>query len=78
MNYPHSDTFSYYGPTKLNCGPGSVATLAKEIDRLGGKRAVIITDKGLVAAGIVDQVKKAAGISALGSSTAWSRTAAMT
>ncbi len=61
FTYPHSDTFSYWGPTKLNCGPGSVATLAKEIDRLGGKRAVIITDKGLVQAGVVDTVRKAAG-----------------
>ena len=61
-----SDTFSYYGPTKLNAGPGCVSTLAKEIDRLGGKRAVIITDKGLVAAGIVDQVKMAAGNSCVG------------
>ena len=61
FTYPHSDTFSYSSPTKLNCGPGSVATLAKEIDRLGGKRAVIITDKGLVAAGVVDSVRKAAG-----------------
>ncbi len=61
FTYPHSDTFSYWGPTKLNCGPGSLASLGKEIYRLGGKRAVIITDKGLVAAGVADAVKKAAG-----------------
>jgi acyl-CoA reductase-like NAD-dependent aldehyde dehydrogenase/alcohol dehydrogenase class IV len=61
FTYPPGDTFSYWGPTKLNCGPGSVSTLGKEIDRLGGRRAVIITDKGLVAAGVVDTVRKAAG-----------------
>jgi aldehyde dehydrogenase (NAD+) len=66
FTYPPSDTFAYWGPTKLNCGPGSVATLAKEINRLGGKRAVVITDKGLVEAGVVDTVKKAAGDACVG------------
>jgi len=38
-----------------------LASLSKEISSLGCKRAVIITDKGLVDAGMVDVVRKAMG-----------------
>ena len=54
-------SFHFHQPTKLVVGPKSVASLYNELRLLGAKRAVIITDSGLVKAGVVDQVRRAAG-----------------
>lgn len=61
FRYPHSASFSFHGPTKINAGPGSIASISKEIYGLGCKRAVLITDKGLKDAGIVEIVSRAMG-----------------
>jgi aldehyde dehydrogenase (NAD+) len=61
FRYPHSATFSFHGPTKINAGPGSIASISKEITSLGCKRAVLITDKGLKDAGIVEIATRAMG-----------------
>lgn len=40
---------------------GAISTLSDEIDRLGLKQPLLITDKGIAAAGILDRVLDAAG-----------------
>lgn len=61
LDYPPSPSFGFYQPTKLVCGPNSVAQLANELRLLGARRAVIITDPGVRDAGIVDLVRRAGG-----------------
>jgi len=41
---------------KILAGPGSVEQLAEEIKRLGSERTLLVTDKGLKEAGVVDVV----------------------
>jgi alcohol dehydrogenase class IV len=60
LSYPPNEAFTHHSPTKIVCGPKSLSNLGNELRLLGAKRAVIITDKGLRAAGIVDQVLRAA------------------
>lgn len=48
--------FQYAAPTELVYGPGSHTKLAREIARLGGTRAIIVADRGIAGAGLVDQL----------------------
>lgn len=50
------DPFRYAAPTELVYGAGSRSQLGKEIGRLGGTRALVVTDAGLARAGVADQV----------------------
>ncbi len=61
LPYPQTPAFAFYQPTKLVCGPKSLANLHNELRLLGAKRAVIVTDAGVLAAGLVDQVVHASG-----------------
>ncbi|MBM3133615.1 MAG: aldehyde dehydrogenase family protein, partial [Chloroflexi bacterium] len=61
LRYPRSGTFTFNGSTKINAGPGSVASASTEIFNLGCRRAVVITDKGIRNAGVLDIVAKAMG-----------------
>ena len=61
LPYPPNPAFTFNQPTKLVCGPKSIANLHNELRLLGARRAVIITDKGLRAAGVVEQVQRAGG-----------------
>jgi acyl-CoA reductase-like NAD-dependent aldehyde dehydrogenase/alcohol dehydrogenase class IV len=54
-------SFHYNNPVKVNAGPGFISSLPYEMNLMDVKRAVIITDKGLKAAGLVDRVAKAMG-----------------
>lgn len=49
-------TQSFEFPTKIVHGPGALAGLAEELKGLGVKRPLLVTDKGLVAAGVVAEV----------------------
>ena len=49
---------SFEVPTVVKHAPGSIACLADEVRALGGKRPMLVTDKGLVAAGLVDEAVK--------------------
>jgi choline dehydrogenase len=49
---------SFEVPTVVKHAPGAIACLADEIAALGGKRPMLVTDKGLVAAGLVDEAVK--------------------
>lgn len=62
FDYPQpADAFAFEGPTRVVSGPDSIIALQYEITRLGCKRAVIITDKGIREAGLLEKVEKAAG-----------------
>jgi len=48
-------------PTRLIHGPGPRARLAEAVAGLGVRRTMLVTDEGVVAAGIVDRVRGALG-----------------
>jgi choline dehydrogenase len=45
-------------PTVVKHAPGALACLADEVRALGGKRPMLVSDRGLVSAGLVDEVTK--------------------
>ena len=61
LSYPHSPSFGFFQPTKILCGPNSIANLYNELRLNGVHRAVIVTDQGVRAAGLVDRVLRAGG-----------------
>ena len=48
--------FSFELPTRIEFGVGLVEHLADQVNDLGGKRVLLVSDPGLVAAGVVDRV----------------------
>lgn len=57
-------TWSY--PTTIVFGNGAISTLADHVRRIGGKRAIVVCDPGVVKVGITERVRKlleAGGIS---------------
>jgi aldehyde dehydrogenase (NAD+) len=56
-----SKTFAFSMPTKVVAGPGTLSAVSTELFQLKCKRALVMTDKGLRDAGIVDQVQDALG-----------------
>ncbi len=48
--------FRYGAPTEIVFGPGARAGVGAEIARLGGRRALLVTDRGLAAVGVADEV----------------------
>ena len=61
MSYDRDLSFIYYNPTKIIYGEKSVKEVALEVDALGGSRAVLVTDSGIVKAGLAGQVEEALG-----------------
>jgi aldehyde dehydrogenase (NAD+) len=62
FDYPQpSAAFAFEGPTRVISGPDSIIGLQYEINKLNCSRAVIITDKGIRSAGLLDKVEKALG-----------------
>ena len=58
------EVFRFIAPVHIEFGPGTVARLGEHVRGLGS-RALLITDPGLVAAGIAEQVQsvlKEAGV----------------
>jgi len=56
---------SYESPTEIKHGLGAIKTLADEVKALGVKRPMIVTDSGLVQAGLLERIEaplKAANI----------------
>lgn len=49
-------SFSFELPTRIEYGVGIVSKLADELKSMGAKRVVIITDKGILNAGITDEI----------------------
>ena len=48
--------FFFELPTKIEYGPGCLKTLPAHLTKLGGKKPIIITDKGIVGAGLLKKV----------------------
>ena len=66
--------FQYGAPTELVFGAGSHRKLPKEIARLGGSRAMIVADRGIAGAGLVDTLGAAfEGDSAVTLVEAWTK-----
>jgi choline dehydrogenase len=49
---------SFEVPTVVKHAPGAISELADQIKALGSQRPMLVTDKGLVAAGLVDEATK--------------------
>ncbi len=47
---------SFEVPTVVKHAPGAITCLADEVKALGSKRPMLVTDKGLVKAGLIDEV----------------------
>ncbi len=65
MSYDADFNFNYFAPTRVVFGAGSVSELPIEVSKLGHK-AILVTDEGLVAAGMVDPVKDILGKALVG------------
>ena len=50
------DQFSYYGPTRLMMGRGSVGNISDLLAEKGVQKALVVTDKGLIDAGLVGSI----------------------
>jgi len=51
--------FSFVLPTKIVYGPGCAARLADELGALGAARPLVVTDRGVAAAGVLDKALSA-------------------
>lgn len=60
MSYGRDLSFVYNNPTRIVFGERSVREAGIEVDSLGS-RAMVVTDKGIVEAGLAEQVEKALG-----------------
>ncbi|MEW5722651.1 MAG: iron-containing alcohol dehydrogenase [Thermodesulfobacteriota bacterium] len=60
MIYERDLSFNYVAPTKVIFGPGSLRDLALEVRTLG-TRAFLVTDPGVIAAGLAGKVREALG-----------------
>ncbi len=52
-----NQVFEFHAPEKLIFGKGLASKAGKEAKKLGGKRVLLITDEGVLKAGLVDDVK---------------------
>jgi alcohol dehydrogenase len=53
--------YQFHCPVKILSGAGAVSNIPYEMSLMGCKRAMIVTDKGIVGAGLIDIVKEAFG-----------------
>lgn len=56
MRTGNQNIFTFYLPTKIVHGPNSVQETGKEFKNFGAKKALVVTDKGVKSAGLVDDV----------------------
>ncbi len=49
-------SFEFILPTRIKFGPGIVGDIKDELGRLGAKKVLIVTDKGILRAGLLDKV----------------------
>ncbi len=61
MSYDRDLAFEYNNPTKIIFGKNSIKEIGLEVDSLACSRALIVTDKGIVEAGLAERVEKALG-----------------
>jgi acyl-CoA reductase-like NAD-dependent aldehyde dehydrogenase/alcohol dehydrogenase class IV len=58
---PRLRSVQYITPTLVMAGHGSLASIYQEVVRLGGSRALVLTDKGVRDAGLLKRVEDALG-----------------
>lgn len=61
LKRPRSLSFEYEPATRIVSGPGSLARLRSELAELGKGRALVITDAGVIRAGLLERLKDALG-----------------
>lgn len=66
MGYDSDLSFNYIGPTKIVFGVGTSREAEIEMGSLGGTRAVLVTDRGIMAAGLIEPITKALGSKCVG------------
>jgi aldehyde dehydrogenase (NAD+) len=66
MAYDQDLSFNYFGPTKIVFGIDSSKDVEIEMGSLGGTQAVVVTDQGIIQAGLVDHIVKALGSKCVG------------
>ncbi|HSV95729.1 MAG TPA: iron-containing alcohol dehydrogenase [Spirochaetota bacterium] len=66
MAYDQDLEFIYYGPTRVVFGVGSSREVEVEMSSLGCGRAVVMTDPGIIKAGLLDVVKDTLGKKCVG------------
>jgi aldehyde dehydrogenase (NAD+) len=66
LDYDKTTSFQYMVPTKINSGPGSIASISHEASLLGATRALILTDQGVMSAGLTEKAQKALGSCCVG------------
>jgi aldehyde dehydrogenase (NAD+) len=67
LGYDSDLSFEYNNPTKIIFGENSVKEIGLEVDNLGCSKALIVTDQGVVKAGLAERVEKALGRRYVGS-----------
>ncbi len=66
MAYDSDLSFNYFGPTKIIFGVDSSKDVEIEMSYLGGAKAVVVTDQGIINAGLIDHIVKALGSKCVG------------
>jgi len=61
MAYTKELSFSYRNPTRIVFGEGSTLNVPSEVEALGGTRALIVTDEGLMNTDLPQRIKDALG-----------------
>jgi alcohol dehydrogenase class IV len=60
MSFDEDLSFNYFAPTKVVFGQGSISELPMEIAELG-RKAILVTDPGIIETGLVDEAQKIIG-----------------
>lgn len=66
MAYERDLSFVYFGPTKVVFGVGTARDVEAEMAGLGCRRALVVTDQGIMKAGLVDGIMKVLGDKCVG------------
>jgi aldehyde dehydrogenase (NAD+) len=61
MAYTKELSFSYRNPTRIVFGEGSTLNVASEVEALGGTRALIVTDEGLMNTNLPQRIRETLG-----------------
>jgi len=61
LSYDRDLSFEYNNPTKIIYGENSVKEIGMAVDALGCSKALIVTDKGIVEAGLAERVEEVLG-----------------
>lgn len=66
MGYDEDLSFNYFGPTKIVFGVDTSKDVEIEMNTLGGTKAVVVTDQGIINAGLTEGITKTLGDKCVG------------